>query len=200
MGKEKNLGSVSSAAENLEVMAPSTNHHMEENNAMLKAVVPSCETPTLKKEGFHPNLAISSHSKSRENLISADRGNSHGLDIDVKNAGSLIQGLRVCSEPGSNSKAYLYGVEDIDSMTIKSSCDAEKDDVIGLPPSHYFVEDADGDQNSKNKVLQSEMESRIDVKQMTSRFGHCCSVCPFMFFCLLIRWPNFNLHSMSSLS
>ncbi|KAJ1394038.1 putative pinin isoform X1 [Sesbania bispinosa] len=173
-GQEKNLGPVSSVAENPEVMPPSSVHCMAENDAVLKAPVPSCETLTLKKEVFqiHPKHEISSHSNSRENLITAEDGKSQGLDVDIENAGSplRIKTFGGCSEPGCNNKAYSSGVKDGDARATKSSSDTGKDVVSGLLPRDCFAEDADGGQNSKNKILQSEMESRVDVKQMTSRF------------------------------
>lgn len=180
-GQEENLGPVSSGVEKPEVMQPS--HYMEENDAMPKASVPLSETLTLKKEEFHSEQEISSHPKSRKNLISAEDGKSQGLDVDVENAGSLVQGKTFggFSGTGCNSKASLSDVKDIDSRATKSSSDMGKDVVTGLLPRDCFVEDADGGQHSKNEIMRSEMESRVELKQMKSRSGHCSLVCSFKF-------------------
>lgn len=141
MGLEGNVRPVSSVVENDEVKPPSSMHSLEENDAMLKASVSSCEKPTLKQEEFHPKHEISSHLKLTKNLTSAEDGDSQGVDVDIENAGSLPQSKTFggCSEP---------------------SC---------------FVVDADGGQNSRNQITQ--LESREDVKQKTSRSGQCSSIC-----------------------
>ncbi|RDX65559.1 Protein FRIGIDA-ESSENTIAL 1, partial [Mucuna pruriens] len=171
-GQEKNLGPVSSVAENPEVMPPSSMHCMGENDAMLKKSV-SCQTLTLKKEEVHLKYEISSHPKSRENLTSVEDCRSQGLDVDVENAGSLLQKETFggYSEPGCNSNANLCGDNDLDprARVTKSSSDTGQDMDIGLLPRDCLVEDANGGQNSRNKTMQSEMESRDDVKQVTLR-------------------------------
>lgn len=167
-GQEKNLGPVSSMAENPELLPPSSMHCMEENDAILKTSVSSCETLTLKKKELHLKYDISSHPKSRENLTSVEDSKSQGLDVAVENAASFLQKetLGGYSEPGSNSKANLCSDNDINSRAraTKSSSDAGQDMVI--------VEDANGGQNSKNKITHLEIESRDDVKQMKLRSGH----------------------------
>lgn len=164
-GKEENLGPVSLVAENPEVMRPS--HNTEENDIMLKASVPSYETPTLITDKFDPQQEFSSHPKSSENLISAEDSKNQVLDVDVEKAGSL--------EPDCNSKASLRDVKDIDSRATKSSSETGKDVVTEILPRDCFVEDTDGGQNFKKKIMHSGTESR-DMKQLPSRSGHCSLV------------------------
>lgn len=170
--KEENMGPVSSVAENPVVMKSS--HYMEENDAVFKASVPSHEAITLKKEEFHLKQEISSPPKSSANLISAEDGKNQGLNVDLDNARSPVQRKTFGggSEPDCNSKASLSDVKDIDSRATKSSSDMGKDVVTGVIQRDNFVEDADGGPNSKKKIMQSEIESIVDVKQTTSRFGH----------------------------
>lgn len=175
--KEENLGSVSYVPENPEVR-PS--HYMEENDtmSMSKASVPLHEELTLKNEDYPLKQKVSSPPKPSENLISAEDGKNQGLNVDVENSGHLQRKTTEgCSEPDCNSKASLSDVKD----ATKSSSDTGKDVVTGIIPRDNFVEDADGGQNSKEKVMQSEMESRVDVKQKPSRSGHGSSVCSFKF-------------------
>jgi hypothetical protein len=61
--------------------------------------------------------------------------------------------------------------------------------VTGIIPRDNFVENADRGQNSQEKITQSEMESRVDVKQKPSRSGHSSSVCSFKF--------NYNMTKLS---
>jgi len=178
--KEENLGSVSYVPENPEVIRPS--HSLEENDAMSKASVPLHEELTLKNEDYPLKQKVSSPPKPSENLISAEDGQNQGPNVDVENSGHLQRKTSEgCSEPDCNSKASLSDVKDIDSRATKSSSDTGKDVVTGIIPRDNFVEDADGGQNSKEKVMQSEMESRVDVIQKPSRSGHDSSVCSFKF-------------------
>ncbi|CAJ1961728.1 unnamed protein product [Sphenostylis stenocarpa] len=171
--KDQNLRPDSSLAENPEIMPPSSMHCMEENDAMLKTSVPSCEIMTLKKEELHLKYDISNDAKSRENPTSVEDCKSQGLDVDVENAGSLLQKetLGVYSEAGCNTKANLNNENDIDSRAraTKSSSDTGQGMVTGLLPKDCLVEDAYGGQNSSNKITQLEIVSRDDVKQMPSR-------------------------------
>lgn len=160
--KEENLGSVSHVPDNPEVIRPS--HYMEENDAMSKASVSLHEELTLKNEDYPLKQKVESPPKPSENLISAEDGKNQG-----------------CSEPDCNSKASLSDIMDIDSRATKPSSDTGKDVVAGIILRDNFVEDADGGQNSKEKVMQSEMESTVDVKQKPSRSGHGSSVCSFKF-------------------
>ncbi|XP_027366080.1 protein FRIGIDA-ESSENTIAL 1 [Abrus precatorius] len=170
-GQEKNLGPVSFVANCPEVMPPSNMHYIEGNDVMLKGSVPSCETPTLEKDEYYQKYEISSHPKSRENLTSVEEGKSQGLDVDIENAGSLLQRKTIgqYGEPSCNSKANLSGDNDSDSIATKTSNDTGKDMVIDCVPRDCLVEDVDSGRSSKNKTMQSEMELRDDVKQMTSR-------------------------------
>jgi len=181
--QDKNLGTDSSVAENSEVIPSSSVHCIEENDAMLKISVPSCEILTSKKEKIHLKYDISSHSKSRENLTSVENSRSQGLEVDGENAGSFLQKEthRGHSELGCNSKANLCDDNDIDSRAraSKPSSDTGQDMVTGLFPKDCLVEDANGGQNSRNNIAQLEMESRDDMKQMLTRSGHFSSVCSF---------------------
>ncbi|GAU23623.1 hypothetical protein TSUD_386120, partial [Trifolium subterraneum] len=167
--KEENLGPVSSVPENPEVIRPE--HDMDENDAMLNASVPSHEELTLKKEEFPVKQEVLSPPKPSENLIPAEDGKNQGLNVDVENSGYLLQRKTFggCSEPDCNSKASLSDVKDIDSRATKASSDTGKDAVTGIIPRDNFVEDADGGQNSQEKIMQSGMEPRVDVKQKQSR-------------------------------
>jgi hypothetical protein len=177
-GKEENLGQDSCVSENPEVIQPA--HDMEENDAMLKASVTSHEELTLKKEEFPVKQEVLSPPKPSENLIPAEDGKNQGLNIDVKSSGYLQRKtLGGCGEQDCNSKASLSDVKDIDST--KLSSDTGKDVVTGIIPRDNVVEDADRGQNSREKITQSEMESRVDVKQKPSRSGHSSSVCSFKF-------------------
>jgi hypothetical protein len=177
-GKEENLEPVSSVPENPEVIRPA--HDMEENDALLKASVPSHEELALKKEEFPVKQEVLSPPKPSENLIPAEDGKNQGLNIDVKSSGYLQRKtLGGCGEQDCNSKASLSDVKDIDST--KLSSDTGKDVVTGIIPRDNVVEDADRGQNSREKITQSEMESRVDVKQKPSRSGHRSSVCSFKF-------------------
>ncbi|XP_027931338.1 uncharacterized protein DDB_G0290301 isoform X2 [Vigna unguiculata] len=171
--QDKNLGPDYSVAENPEVIPPSSVHCMEENDAMLKISVPSCEILTSKKEELHLKYDISSHSKSTENLTNVENCRSQGLEVDGENAGSLLQKETQdgYSELGCNSKASLCHDNDINSRVrdTKSSSVTGQDMVIGLLPKDCIVEDASGDQNSRNNIKQLEMESRDDMKQTLSR-------------------------------
>ena len=181
-GQEGNVRPVYSVAENPAVMPLSSMHSKEENHAILKASVPSCETLTLKKEEVHPKHEISSHPKSRKNLASAEDGKSQVLDVDAKNARTLLLSKTSggYSEPSCNSKACLGSVKDMDSGATKSSSDTQKDVAIGLPQRECFVEGADGGQNSLKKIMPLEVASKDNVKQMTSRSGYCGPVCSFI--------------------
>ncbi|KAG4960433.1 hypothetical protein JHK87_037066 [Glycine soja] len=168
-GQDKILGPVSSVAENPEVMPPSSMHCLEENDAMLK----KSEIPTLEKDELPLKYEFSSHPKSRENLTSVEDYRSQVFDVEVENAGLLLQNETFggYSEPGCNSKANLCGDNNIDSRAraTKSSSDTVQDMVIGPLPRDCLVEDSNGGQNSRIKIMQSEIESRDNVKQMTSR-------------------------------
>ncbi|KOM53760.1 hypothetical protein LR48_Vigan09g241900 [Vigna angularis] len=172
--QDKNLGPDYSVAENPEVIPPSSVHCMEETDAMLKISVPSCEILTLRKEELHLKYDISSHSKSRENLTNVENCRSQGLEVDVENAGSLLQKETQggYSELGCNSKANLCDDNDIDSRVraTKSSSDTGQDMVNCLLPKDCIVEDASGGQSSRNNIKQLEREeSRDDMKQTLSR-------------------------------
>ncbi|XP_014518428.1 uncharacterized protein DDB_G0290301 isoform X3 [Vigna radiata var. radiata] len=172
--QDKNLGPNYSVVENPEVIPPSSVHCIEETDAMLKISVPSREILTLKKEELHLKYDISSHSKSRENLTNVENCRSQGLEVDVENAGSLLQKeiQGGYSELGSNSKPNLCDDNDIDSRgrATKSSSDTGQDMVICLLPKNCIVEDASGGQNSRNNIKQLEREeSRDDMKQTLSR-------------------------------
>ncbi|XP_052734809.1 uncharacterized protein LOC108342838 isoform X3 [Vigna angularis] len=171
--QDKNLGPDYSVAENPEVIPPSSVHCMEETDAMLKISVPSCEILTLRKEELHLKYDISSHSKSRENLTNVENCRSQGLEVDVENAGSLLQKETQggYSELGCNSKANLCDDNDIDSRVraTKSSSDTGQDMVNCLLPKDCIVEDASGGQSSRNNIKQLEREeSRDDMKQTLS--------------------------------
>jgi hypothetical protein len=187
-GKEENLGQDSCVSENPEVIRPA--HDMEENDALLKASVPSHEELALKKEEFPVKQEVLSPPKPSENLIPAEDGKNLGLNIDVESSGYLQRKtLGGCSEQDCNSKASLSDVKDIDSRATKLSSDTGKDVVTGIIPRDNFVENADRGQNSQEKITQSEMESRVDVKQKPSRSGHSSSVCSFKF--------NYNMTKLS---
>ncbi|MCI30664.1 zinc finger CCCH domain-containing protein, partial [Trifolium medium] len=98
-GKEKNLGPVSSVPENPEVIRPE--HDMDENDAMLKASVPSHEELTLKKEEIPVKQEVLTSPKTSENLIPAEDGKNQGSNVDVENSGYLLQRKTFggCSEP-----------------------------------------------------------------------------------------------------
>ncbi|KAL2341867.1 hypothetical protein Fmac_009807 [Flemingia macrophylla] len=170
-GQEINQELVISVAENPEVMPPSSVCCMEENDAMLKTSVPSCETLTLKKEALDLKYEISCNSKSRENPTFVEDSKSHGLDVE--NAGSLLHRETIggFSEPGCNSQANLCGDNDIDSKAraTKLSSGTGQDMVIDLLPRDCLNEVANDGQNSRNTFMQSEMESRHDVKQVALR-------------------------------